>query len=40
MTYAEAEVGFLFWDMHWIIVFFIISIVAAFLLQKPFKVTL
>ncbi len=40
VTYAEAEVGFLFWDMHWIIVFFIISIVAAFLLQKPFKVTL
>ncbi len=40
VTYAEAEVGFLFWDMHWIIVFFIISIVAAFLSQKPFKVTL
>ncbi len=40
VTYAEAEIGFLFWDMHWIIVFFIISIVAAFLLQKPFKVTL
>ncbi len=40
VTYAEAEVGFLFWDMHWIIVFFIISIVAAFVLQRPFKVTL
>ncbi len=40
VTYAEAEIGFLFWDMHWIIVFFIISIVAAFVLQRPFKVTL
>ncbi len=40
VTYAEAEVGFLFWDMHWIIVFFIISMVAAFVLQRPFKVTL
>ena len=40
VTYPEAEIGFLFWDMHWIIVFFIISIVAAFILQSPFKVTL
>ena len=40
VTYPEAEIGFLFWDMHWIIVFFIISIVTAFVLQRPFKVTL
>ena len=40
VTYTEAQVGFLFWDMHWIIVFFIVSMVAAFVLQRPFKVTL
>ncbi len=40
VTYPEAAVGFLFWDIHWILVFFIISIVAAFVLQRPFKVTL
>ena len=40
VTHADAVIGFLFWEMHWIVIFFVISIIAAFLLQKPFKVTL
>ncbi len=40
VTYPEAEVGFLFWEAHWLVVFFILTIVAALVLQRPFKVTL
>ncbi len=40
VTYPEAQVGFFFWDAHWRVVFFILTIVAALVLQRPFKVTL
>ncbi len=40
VTYPEARVGFLFWEAHWLVVFFILTILAALVLQRPFKVTL
>ncbi len=40
VTYPEARIGFLFWDAHWLVVFFVLSILTALVLQRPFKVTL
>jgi uncharacterized membrane protein (DUF106 family) len=39
VMYPEAEVNFLGWHTHWIIAFFIITIVLAFALRKPLGVT-
>lgn len=40
ITYPERLVSFFGWDVHWLVVFFILSIIVAFALQRPFKVTL
>ncbi len=40
VTYPEARIGFLFWEAHWLVVFFVLSILTALVLQRPFKVTL
>lgn len=40
VRYADAEVGAFGWEAHWMIVFFILSLVIAFALRKPFGVTL
>jgi uncharacterized membrane protein (DUF106 family) len=38
--YADAEVDLFGFGLHWLIVFFILSIVFAFALRKPFGVTI
>jgi hypothetical protein len=40
IAYPTATVSLLGWDMHWMIVFFILTIVFAFALQKPLRVTI
>lgn len=40
VAYPTATVSFLGWDTHWMIVFFILTIVIAFALQKPLRVTI
>jgi hypothetical protein len=40
VTYPHASIGVLWWEAHWIVVFFVLTIVIAFVLQRPFKVTL
>ena len=40
VTYSHASIGVLWWEAHWIVVFFVLTIVIAFVLQRPFKVTL
>ncbi|MGD2113935.1 MAG: hypothetical protein PVG07_02715 [Acidobacteriota bacterium] len=40
ITYEDADVWFLGWNTHWIIVFFILSIVFAFALRNRFGVTI
>jgi len=40
VTYPHATIGVLWWEAHWIVVFFILTIVIAYALQRPFKVTL
>ena len=40
VAYAEAEVWFLGWDTHWIVVFFILSIVFAFALRNRMGVSI
>ena len=40
ITYDDASVWFLGWNTHWIIVFFILSIVFAFALRNRFGVTI
>jgi hypothetical protein len=40
VAYPEAEVWFLGWDTHWLIVFFILSIVFAFALRNRFGVSI
>ena len=40
VTYPHATIGVLWWEAHWIVVFFVLTIVIAFVLQRPFKVTL
>jgi uncharacterized membrane protein (DUF106 family) len=36
--YAEGNIGVFGWELHWMIVFFALSIVFAFALRKPFGV--
>ena len=38
--YPEAEVSLLGWKTHWVIVYFILTMVAAFALRRPFGVTI
>ena len=40
VAYPTATVSLLGWDTHWMIVFFILTIVFAFALQKPLRVTI
>jgi uncharacterized membrane protein (DUF106 family) len=40
VTYPEADVSVFGWDLHWMIVYFGLSIVFAFALRGPFKVTI
>jgi len=40
IAYETATVSLLGWDTHWMIVFFILTIVFAFALQKPLRVTI
>jgi uncharacterized membrane protein (DUF106 family) len=40
VAYPEADVSVLGWDLHWMIVYFALSMVFAFALRKRFNVTL
>lgn len=40
LAYPDGEVGLLGWDMHWLIAFFILTMVFAFVLQRPMGVKL
>jgi hypothetical protein len=39
VRYPPAEVSLLGWDMHWLIAFFILTLVAALALRRPLRVT-
>ena len=39
VTYAEGYVPIVGWDVHWLVAFFILSLGAALLLKRRFKVT-
>jgi hypothetical protein len=40
LSYADAEVSLFGWGMHWLIAFFILTMVFAFALQRPMNVKL
>jgi len=40
VTYPERLVSFFGWGVHWIFVFFVLTMIAAFALQRPFKVSI
>jgi len=40
VSYPDADVSLLGWETHWLIVFFILAMVFAFALRRPFGVTL
>ena len=40
VTYPERDIDVFGWGMNWMVVFFVLSIVFAFALRKPFGVTL
>jgi uncharacterized membrane protein (DUF106 family) len=40
VTYPEADVNVFGWQIHWMIVYFALSMVFAFILRGPFKVTI
>jgi hypothetical protein len=40
VAYATATVSFFGWDTHWMVVFFILTILFAFALQRPLRVTI
>jgi len=40
ISYPDAAVSVLGWNVHWLIVFFILAMLAAFALRRPFRVTL
>jgi len=40
VSYPEADVSLLGWETHWLVVFFILAMVFAFALRRPFGVTL
>jgi hypothetical protein len=40
VVYPDAGVWFFGWTTHWMVVFFVLSIVFAFALRKPFKVVI
>ena len=39
VLYPEREVNFFGWDTHWLVPFIIITIILAFALKKPLRVT-
>lgn len=40
VAYPEGLVSVFGWEVHWIIVFFVLTMVLAFALQRPFKVSI
>jgi uncharacterized membrane protein (DUF106 family) len=40
VAYPEREIGVLGWQVHWMIVYFALSMIFAFALKKPFNVTI
>jgi len=40
VSYPDAGVGVFGWNIHWLIVFFVLAMAAAFALRRPFGVTL
>ncbi len=40
VTYPERDIDVFGWGLNWMVVFFVLSIVFAFALRKPFGVTL
>jgi hypothetical protein len=40
ITYPERLVSVFEWGVHWIIVFFVLTMILAFALQRPFKVSI
>ena len=40
VMYPEASMGFLFWEAHWLVVYFVLSVLVAVALQRPFGVVL
>jgi len=40
VSYPDADVSLLGWETHWLVVFFILAMVFAFALRRPFRVTL
>ncbi|MFQ5743411.1 MAG: hypothetical protein ACE5HV_07465, partial [Acidobacteriota bacterium] len=40
LDYPEREVSLLGWKTHWLVVFFILTMVVAFALRKPFDISL
>lgn len=40
VNYPEVDVNVFGWEIHWMIVYFVLSIVFAFALKGPFKVTI
>lgn len=40
VTYPAGAIGVLGWEVHWLIVFFVLSTIFAFALRAPFKVVL
>jgi uncharacterized membrane protein (DUF106 family) len=40
VAYSDREIGMWGWQFNWMVVFFVLSIVFAFVLRKPFGVTL
>jgi len=40
VAYPEADVAFLGWELNWMVVYFALSLIFAFVLRKPFGVTI
>jgi hypothetical protein len=40
VTYPDRTILFLGWEMHWMVVFFVLTLIFAFLLRRPFGVVL
>jgi len=40
ITYPQRSVDVFGWGVHWIIVFFVLTMILAFALQRPLKVSI
>ncbi len=40
ITYGGRTIGFLFWEMHWLVIYFVLTMATALLLQRRFNVSL